>query len=87
MGNTTVNPTQRAQFFFTFSENLFLPIFFFFMELAYDRRPAIDTVTDDAIVWGACQVANHSPERPTYGRPMAGSYTTVSSDANAIASD
>ena len=58
------------------------------MELALftTARPAIDTIIDDTIVWGACQVANHSPGRPTYGRPMAGSYTTVSSDDKAIAS-
>ena len=58
------------------------------MELALftTARPAIDTIIDDAIVWGACQVANHSPGRPTYGRPMAGSYATVSSYNSAIAS-
>ena len=80
MGNTTVNPTQRAPVFLTFNENLFFTYFLFFygVSIVYDRKACNRTVTDDAIVWGACQVANHSPGRPTYGRPMAGSYATVS---------
>ena len=66
-------------FFYLFS-------FFYGVSIIYDRKACNRTVIDDTIVWGACQVANHSPERPTYGRPMAGSYTTVSSDDKAIAS-
>ena len=71
VGNASVNPTQRVKFFFL---KTFFYYFFFFLELAYDRKGCNRHCIDDYIVWGACQAANHSPERPTYGRLMAGSY-------------
>ena len=57
-----------------FNVSFFYYFSLFFLELAYDRTGCNRQDVDDKIVWGACQAANHSPERPTYGRPMAGGY-------------
>ena len=53
--------------------------------LAWQAQDKLQTA-DTVLYCHICQVVNHSPGRPTYGRPMAGSYATVSSYNSAIAS-